>query len=483
MSGVTMSEGSDVGAAMPLATRLQEARRIEQLRYFELPQFPVRAVPDDFFTPVLEYLQTMTDAPKEFLFSSMLMTVGAVIGNRVAMQVGSQMVKPNLYGLCLAGSTVGRKTTAVSFCTRYLEMTQEALKEEMVNLRMPDSGSHEGLIECMREPRLLTRYEGSGANRVLVEEMEKKVVVNSGIASFSEFAGFMDNLRKDYNKGMESFILDVYDGNCHTRQLKNEQSRILNPCLSIFGASTLTQFLQRITENDKHSGFLQRIFYCYVSEQRGKLRSLIENSAPDDGMEALIVASLVKIYRVAATIERDEVKVRLSGEARVVYQESYQRELEEIAVIKKGDAEFSGVLLGYHGRLDMMKFKVAMIYAVVEVAGQNMVLDRRNGLFISGDVMKGAVRLITYFWHTTGYLLRHQFKFTPYEQRMKRIVEMLKKQDGKMNRRELLQRTGWPAKEFDEVLATGMESGTLTLVEEKQPTGQSAKFIYLELRK
>ena len=479
MTGVTMRDDSDVGAAMPLAVRLQEARRIEQLRSCELPPFPEEAVPDDFFNPVLEYLQTMTDAPKEFLFASMLMTVGAVIGNRVAMQVGSQMVKPNLYGLCLAGSTVGRKTTAVSFCTRYLEMTQEALKKEMVNLRMPDSGSHEGLMECMREPRLLTRYEGSGANRMPVEEMETKVVVNSGIACFSEFSGFQDNLRKDYNKGMESFILDVYDGNCHTRQLKNEQSRIVNPCLSIFGASTLTQFLQRITENDKHSGFLQRIFYCYVSEQRGKLRSLIENSAPDDRMEALIVASLVKIYRVAQAIERDGVKVSLSGEARVVYQDSHDREQAELAAIRKHDAEFSGVLMGYHGRLDMMKFKVAMIYAVVEVAGKNTVLDRRDGLLISGKVMERAVPLISCFWHTTGYLLRHQFKFTPHEQRLKRLVEMLKKQGGKMKRKEMLQRTGWPAKEFEEVLVTGIEAGTLELVEEKQPTGQSAKFIYL----
>jgi len=188
----------------------------------------------------------------------------------------------------------------------------------------------------------------------------------------------------------------------------------------------------------------------------------------------------VKIYRVAAAIERDGVRVTLSGEARVVYQDSHDREQAELAAIRKHDAEFSGVLMSYHGRLDMMKFKVAMIYAVVEVAGQNMVLERCTGILISGEVMERAVELITYFWHTTRYLLRHQFKFTPYEQRMKRLVEMLKKQGGKMNRKEMLQRTGWPAKEFEEVLATGMESGTLELVEEKQPTGQSAKFIYLQ---
>jgi hypothetical protein len=262
-----------------------------QLSGAALPCFPDEAAADDFFCPVVEYLQKMTDAPREFLFVSMFMTAVAVIGNRVSMQVGSQRVKPNLYGICLAGSTVGRKTTAISFCPRYLRKTEEVLLEEEVRFRMPDSGSHEGLMESMREPRLLRKVEGKGAKRIETEEMEVKEVRSSGIACYSEFASFLDNLRKDYNKGMESFILDMYDGNSHTRQLKGEQSRIENPCLSIFGASTLTQFLQRITENDKHSGFLQRIFYCFVADQRGQLRSLIENNTPDEKMEALIATT------------------------------------------------------------------------------------------------------------------------------------------------------------------------------------------------
>ncbi|NTV93759.1 MAG: DUF3987 domain-containing protein, partial [Chlorobiaceae bacterium] len=115
---------SDITEAFgPQAARLQEARRKQQLSCAELPSFPDAAIPDEFFEPVLQYMQTMTDAPREFLFVSLFMTTAAVIGNRVSMQVGSQKVKPNLYGLCLAGSTVGRKTTAVSFCTGYLRKT------------------------------------------------------------------------------------------------------------------------------------------------------------------------------------------------------------------------------------------------------------------------------------------------------------------------------------------------------------------------
>ena len=478
METVRAAEASEA-AAMPQAARLLEARRKRQLSCVVLPRFPEEAVVDDFFGPVVEYLQTMTDAPREFLFVSMFMTAAAVIGNRVSMQVGSQRVKPNLYGLCLAGSTVGRKTTAVSFCTRYLRMAEEALQEEQVRFRMPDSGSHEGLMESMREPRLVSRVEGKGANRVQSEEMELKEVMSSGIACYSEFAGFLDNLRKDYNKGMESFILDVYDGNSHTRQLKNEQSSIVNPCLSIFGASTVTQFLQRITEKDKHSGFLQRIFYCYVADQRGKMRSLVENCIPDDKTEALIAHSLEKIFRTACMIDQQGIKIRLSAEAREVYQRSFEHEQAELAEIGRSDGEFAGVLMGYQGRLDMMKFKAAMIYLVVETAGRNVEVSGLQVLLITGEMMERAVALTGYFWKTAGYLLMNLFKFTPHEQRMKRVVDILNQQGGAMNRRKLLQRTGWKAKEFDEVIGTGIEAEVFGLLEEKLGSGQVMKMITL----
>ena len=473
-----MSEASD-GTAMPQAARLEGARRRVQLSCAALPRFPDEEVADDFFGPVVEYLQKMTDAPREFLFVSMFMTAVAVIGNRVSMQVGSQKVKPNLYGICLAGSTVGRKTTAVSFCTRYLRMTEEVLQEEEVRFRMPDSGSHEGLMESMREPRLLRKVEGKGAKRIETEEMEVKEVMNSGIACYSEFASFLDNLRKDYNKGMESFILEVYDGNSHTRQLKGEQSRIENPCLSIFGASTLTQFLQRITENDKHSGFLQRIFYCFVADQRGKLRSLIENRIPDEKMEALIASSLANMFRIARVIEQNGIKIELSGEAREVYQCSFEREQEELAEIGKSDGEFAGVLMGYQGRLDMMKFKVAMVYLVVDTAGRGVDVSSLQVLLITGEMMRRAVALIGYFWKTVENLLMHQFKFTPHEQKMKRVINILKQQGGAMIRRKLLQRTGWKSKEFEEVITTGTESGVLVLQNEKQGSGQVSKMVRL----
>ncbi len=191
------------------------------------PEIPEEAIPLEVFAWVISYYQTMSDAPKAFLFSSVLMTMAAAIGNKVHCQVGRQRVKPNIYLLMLAGSTVSRKSTAVSFTVHALRAIETRRSMDII---MPDSGSLEGMIDAMREPR----------------GTETKQVMNSGIACYSELATFLDNMKKEFNKDFQSFIIDVYDGNRYKRQLKKEFSVIENPCLSIFGGITMAQFGKRL---------------------------------------------------------------------------------------------------------------------------------------------------------------------------------------------------------------------------------------------
>ena len=193
----------------------------------------------------------------------------------------------------------------------------------------------------------------------------------------------------------------------------------------------------------------------------------------------MIASSLVKIYRTAYLIEQHGIKIRLSVEAQEVYQDSFENEQAELDEIARSDREFAGVLMGYQGRLDMMKFKVAMVFLVVDTAGRNTDVIGLHELLITGEMMRRAVALIGYFWKTVENLLMHQFKFTPHEQKMKRVVDILKQQGGAMIRRKLLQRTGWKSKEFDEVITTGTESGVLVLLEEKQGSGQVSKMVKL----
>jgi hypothetical protein len=458
---------------------IRDALRIES------GAFPVHAFDDKLFKPFVNYLSTQTDAPEEFLYCAALMTVQAAIGNRVYCQTGRQQVKTNLYLLLLAGSTVARKSTAVNIVKHYgreLENTVNAAHDDFipmgacpVGFLMPDSGSLEGLIESMRAAGFVKRYEGKGKDRIEVEEPEHKNVLNSGTAVYSEFAGFVDMIQREYNKGYESFILDVYDGQDHKRTLKREQSYIKNPCLSIFGASTMTQFRQRIREDDKHTGYLQRFMFCHVPESARKRSSLVEIGEPDRDKELWFVEALKSVYLAAKQLHDHQTPFRLSDDARAVYQGAFEEDQKYIKQLSANNTEFAGMLDGYFGRLDVMKIKVALIFAVVER------VFSRDGSFpsVSGDAMKRAVDVIGYFQRSTERLLQDEFKFGKFDRQVKQIIDKLRAGGGSMRRRDLQNGLRWNSKEFNEVLQSGIDSGLWDTVDEKEQSGQTSKRVQL----
>ncbi len=446
--------------------------------------FPAHAFDGGLFRPFVEYLSRQTDAPEEFLYCAALMTVQAAIGNRVYCQTGRQRVKSNLYVLLLAGSTVARKSTAVNIVKHYGRELENvvnagdefvAVDSSPVGFLMPDSGSLEGLIETMREPGVVKRFDGHGKDKIEIEEPEQKDVLNSGTAVYSEFAGFVDMIQREYNKGYESFILDVYDGQDHKRTLKREQSYIKNPCLSIFGASTMTQFRQRIREDDKHTGYLQRFLFCHVQESSRKRASLVEIGEPDREMETWLVDALKSVYLAAKQLHDGDRPFHLSDDARTVYQAAFDDDQQYIKKLGKESVEFAGMLDGYFGRLDVMKIKVALIFAVVE-----RVFSGDGGFpSVSGAAMQRAVDVIGYFQRSTERLLRDEFKFGKFDKQAKQIIDKLKANGGSVTRRVLQNSLRWNSREFNEVLQSGIDSGLWIVTEEKEPSGRTSKKILL----
>ena len=452
------------------------------------------AIPDEFYRPKLEYFQTLTDAPREFLFTGLLMMTATIVGNRVFYS-GPQILKPNLYTVLLAGSTINRKGTAGSYAKKHLSLLERRIAQDGVSdafditsfrpldddtwsgeisFLMPQSGSLEGLIEAMREPGSVIRYEGKGKNQQRIEEPEIKTVHNTGLAYYGEFDSFLSNIKKDYNKGYEGFILDVYDGQDHKRQLKNESAVVKNPCLSILGASTLAQFRQQITEKEKHSGFLQRFLFAYAPDRQGRPLSMIQVKKPDDRKEQHITDELYNLFKTAETMKATGGEFVLSEEAATIYQQSFDYDMEYIESIEREDPEFAGLLRGYHGRLDAKKFKIAMVYEVVK---QSQMGEAER--VISGESMRQAVETIRYYWASVRHLLKHEFKFNRHEQKVKGVLDSLKARGGTMSKRDLQNGRKWPPQEFATVIQTGIDAGLWTEEEEITTSRQTRKVIRL----
>ena len=236
----------------------------------------------------------------------------------------------------------------------------------------------------------------------------------------------------------------------------------------------MTQFIQRVREDDKYTGYLQRFLFCHETEQQRALQSLIQISKPNSDAEELVLSGLEKIYQMARVIQVEEKPFSISYDAGVVYQAEFDFDQATIAHVSTTDKEFAGILQGYFGRLDAMRFKVALIFQAVK--------DTHTGtteLVISQESMKQACDVIAYFQGSVVRLLRDEFRFTPFEQKTKRVTDILMKNNGQLTRRELLQRSKWTAKEFAEILDTGMKSGLWRQEEIKNPSGQESVIIRL----
>ena len=442
-------------------------------RFLKNPQMPDSAIPNEFFKPTLSYLKTLTDATPEFLFMSLLMTGTAVSGNRVNVKAG-QTIKANLYACLLAASTTHRKSTAVIFARRFLSTLEE--KADSAKILMPDSGSLEGLIDVMREPREIITKDKTGKEIGRADDKSRKDVQNAGIACYGEFDSFLSVMTRDYNNGYEAFILDVYDGNAHRRSLKNEETLIKNPSLSIIGASTLAQIRESLTDKALKSGFLQRFMFCYSPERedRPRPKSLVEINAPDAQQDEAIVEMLKSALNKAEEMKQAGSTLKLSDGAKEIYQASFNEDMDFLAECRKDDADTAELITSYLSRHDVMKVKVAMIYEVFRQS-----VARTCEMEISAQSMEHAVETVRYFFTNTVYLLTNEFKFSKSAQKVKSVVDTLKQVGGEMKKRKLLQRKGWSAKEFNEVLESGVESGFWEIVDRKEGSSQTSKFVVL----
>lgn len=437
-------------------------------------RLPLSAIPDGFFRQTLHYLDTQTDAPVEFLYTSLLTAVSAAVGNRIALRFGATVIKPNLYALLLAGSSVARKSTALGKAADWLRALERRVDEpaafsdtlsktpSLASLKFlyPQSGSTEGLLDAMRQAR-----DGETAH----------TPQSFGLAVYSEFASLLEQDAKKYNGDLKTFYTDVYDGRSHRRKLKNEESRIDNPCLSVLAASTLEQFQAKISEDDKYSGFLQRFLFCHVPKATKPPVALVDLSPPDAAEEQRIESSFLRIAQTA--VHLSDARFTLTPEAAARYRESFQRDHIELNRMEKEGSEKGSLLRSYYARLDIMKFKVALIYAVAALADSDCSGIREVEL--SGDLMNQAIEAVQYFQCNVKHLLMNEFVFTRPVQRQKRLLDILHKNGGNLNRRVLLQHSHLSASEFAEVLRTLEEQGSVSIAQAVTPGGQRTTLVSL----
>lgn len=195
-----------------------------------------------FYREFARAYEETTDAPMEFLISSLLPSIGAAISTNRWIQWGSKRIYPNIWIMLVGQSTILRKSTSLDIGTSALRSLNAEKPDR--HFILPNDGSFAGFLECLK-------------------------VEKNGVLKHSEVASLLENMNKGYNLSMKSLFTDFFDvPPFHKIYIKETgEEHIKTPMFGIAAGTTLNWLKQNISRNDRESGFLARFLYCYMDNK------------------------------------------------------------------------------------------------------------------------------------------------------------------------------------------------------------------------
>ncbi len=376
-----------------------------------------------FFERYIEYAEQTTDAPQEFLFTSMLTAVAGVLGNKVYLRRGAR-VYPNLYTLLVAPSTTSRKSTCLDIASFFVSK---------LGLMLPTSSTPEAFHEYLARK---TSY---------------------GFWKISEFGSFLKGLGRTYMAGFKEDLTDFYDvPDERTRQRKAQTTeekqenkdnlvelKIFRPAISICAGSTIVWLQNNLEEGDIGGGWLARFVFSVLGERTTPKVAWFDPM--DENVEDQYIENIRKDLK---RIDKIEGEYTVIEEAKKIYITWYNDRKEELIKQFSDRAKIEPFVERYA----TVVLKVAMI----------MQASKNSNLVVSEDSMLRAIGITEYFIRTISYLLAEELTTSWIERQCRLFVQVLRENNGIANRRDIQQRLrAIDSRQFEVVVQTLLGQGEI----------------------
>jgi hypothetical protein len=342
----------------------------------------VQAQPAGFLERYQDWAKKRTDAPVEFHTGGALMALSVTLSDRLAIPTQFASVRPNLWVLLLADSTISRKSTSMNLAEEiYGPVAEDCL--------LATDGTMEGLLTelSLRE----------GRTSVFVRD---------------EFTGLLAGAKKkDYMSDFLAQMCALYDGKASKRRLSKTTIEVKSPIMPLFAGGVESRMLELLTHEDVTSGFVPRFIPIFGQTDVTRL-TLIGPPRSDAGKtKATLIDELRTIqstYTLPPTVfrlagqhigspkEPNLVEVGLADQAWTRLQKA-QRYL--IAVADNHDAR--DLLLPCTERLVVNVLKVAALIAASRLrpveGGQMLVQyeDMMLSLYMARSWLDNLLRVVS----------------------------------------------------------------------------------------
>lgn len=200
---------------------------------------------DTFIERYIEWAKSLGDAAPQYHQAGAFTALSSLLAGNVQLPTSFGMMKPNLWFMILADTTLTRKSTA-------MDIAMDLVMEIDPDVVMATDGSIEGLLTS-----LSTR---PGRPSVFLRD---------------EFSGLLEMItKKDYYAGMPELLTKLYDGKMQKRILRKESIDVRDPCLILFAGGIKNKITSLLSFEHVSSGFMPRFIFITAESDITRVRPL-----------------------------------------------------------------------------------------------------------------------------------------------------------------------------------------------------------------
>lgn len=222
---------------------------------------------DSFIERYITWAKSLGDAAPQYHLAGAFTALSALLAGSVQLPTSFGTIKPNLWFMILADTTLTRKSTA-------MDIAMDLVMEIDDDVIMATDGSIEGLLTSLStrpsRPSVFLRDEFSG----LLEMITKK----------------------DYYAGMPELLTKLYDGKMQKRILRKESIEVRDPCLLVFAGGIKNKITSLLTFEHVSSGFMPRFIFITAESDITRVKPLGPPTEWTDNNRAAILDELTELY-------------------------------------------------------------------------------------------------------------------------------------------------------------------------------------------
>jgi hypothetical protein len=241
----------------------------------------------DFVQEYITWAKTLGDAAPQYHQAGAFIILSTLLSGSVRLPTSFGTIKPNLWFMLLADTTLTRKSTA-------MDIAMDLIEEVDSSAILATDGSIEGLMGS-----LSTR---PGRPSVFLRD---------------EFSGLLESItKKDYYAGMAEMLTKLYDGKLQKRLLKKEVIEIKDPCLVLFAGGIRNKVCSLLNAEMISSGFVPRFVFITAESDATKVKPLGPPTQPNtEGRDKMLsrMRDMYMHYKSEARLTEVDGKLVMSG--------------------------------------------------------------------------------------------------------------------------------------------------------------------------